>query len=170
MKRVDLAASRVGDLPTLQQVATRVMSLIHDPKTTVSDLERIIATDQALAAKVLRISNSAFYGVRGEISTLSRSIVVLGFNTLRSVVLTGASETLHRSKNSCFKDRILWEHSVAVAIASRTIAQECGFASREEAYLGGLMHDVGKVVLDTNLPDEYQNVIERVYNGGQRFV
>jgi putative nucleotidyltransferase with HDIG domain len=160
----------VGDLPPLPQVATRVMELIQNSKTTVKDLEQIIAKDQALTGKVLRISNSAFYGVRGEISTLSRAIVVLGFNALRSVVLTGASESLHQSAGSGFKDKMLWEHSLAVALAARTIAEECRYDAAEEAYVGGLLHDVGKVVLDVNLTEDYHEVLERVYNDRMPFI
>lgn len=170
MHSADEIAARVGDLPALPDVAAKVMSALHDPKSTAKHLERLISSDQATTAKVLRVANSAFYGVRGEISTLSRAIVVLGFNTLRSVVLAGVSETLHQSKRSCFKDKILWEHSMAVGLASRIIAQECRFEAPEEAFVGGLLHDVGKVVLDANQPDAYQSVIERVYNDGQTFV
>jgi putative nucleotidyltransferase with HDIG domain len=169
-RRAELVAGKVGDLPVLPQVAARVVDMIHDPKTTTKKLEEIISRDQATTARVLRVANSAFYGVRGEVSTLSRAIVILGFNTLRSVVLAGVSETLHADSRSCFKDRILWEHSVAVAIAARIIARECRYPDPEEAYTGGLLHDIGKVVLDAKLPDEYQQVLERVYNDGQSFV
>jgi putative nucleotidyltransferase with HDIG domain len=170
MHTADEIAAKVGDLPALPDVAAKVMSAIHDPKSTAKHLERLISTDQATTAKVLRVANSAFYGVRGEISTLSRAIVVLGFNTLRSVVLAGVSETLHQTKRSCFKEKILWEHSMAVGLASRIIAQECRFGAPEEAFVGGLLHDVGKVVLDANQPQDYQIVIERVYNEGQTFI
>jgi putative nucleotidyltransferase with HDIG domain len=153
-----------------EQVAAKVMDLIGDPAVTAKDLERVILRDQATTARVLRVANSAFYGLRGEVSTLSRAIVILGFNTLRSVILTGVSEALHVRKGSCFKDRILWEHSVAVALAARTIAQECGYPAAEEAYVGGLLHDIGKVVLDANLAHEYEQVIESVYNEGRSFL
>jgi putative nucleotidyltransferase with HDIG domain len=163
-------ASKVGDLPALPQVAARVVQLIHDPKTTANILEEAISRDQAMTARVLRVANSAFYGVRGEIATLSRAIVIMGFNTLRSIVLTGVTEAVQVGARSCFKDRILWEHSVAVALAARTIARECRFDGAEEAYVGGLLHDIGKMVLDANLPSSYQQVLERVYNERQSFV
>ena len=170
MPQVDEIAAKVGDLPALPEVITRVMSLIYSPKTTIKDLEKVIAKDQALAAKVLRIANSAFYGARREVNTLSRAIVILGFNTLRSLVLTGASETIYGNKNSNFKERILWEHSVAVALAARIIARECNYEGPEEAYVGGLLHDIGKVVLDVNFPEDYRTVIQHVYNQQQTFV
>lgn len=170
MSRAKRVAEKVGDLPALPEVAMQVMNLVQNPTATAGALEKVILNDQALTAKVLRTANSAFYGARGEISRLSRAIVILGFNTLRSVVVTGASEALHRGGESCFKDKILWEHSVAVGIASRVIAKECRYAGTEEAYLGGLLHDVGKTVLDSNVPAEYQRVIELVYNEGHTFI
>ncbi len=168
--QMESIAAAVGDLPALPQVAARVMQAINEPTVGVRDLEELISRDQAMTAKVLRIANSAFYGVRGEISTLSRAIVVLGFNTLRSIVFSIVTEALHARRQSCFKDQILWDHSLAVALAARTIATECRFAGHEEAYVGGLLHDIGKVVLDANLPDRYLQVIERVYNESMSFI
>ncbi len=161
---------KTGDLPALPEVAARVLELVRNPKTRVQDLETAISRDQALTAKVLRIANSAFYGVRGTISTLSRAIVVLGFNTLRSVVMASSAKGLYRTKNSCFKDKILWEHSLAVALAARSLAVHCQYGAREEAFVGGLLHDIGKVILDRSLREPYQEVLERVYNDGQSFV
>lgn len=169
MNRADTIAAKVGDLPTMPQVSARVMQLINHPKCTARELEQLICKDQATTAKVLRVANSAFHGAPGEISTLARAIVLLGFNTLRSLVLTGVTESVH-GRRSCFKDRILWEHSLAVALAARTIANECSYAAPEEAYVGGLLHDIGKAVLDSNLPEDYQRVIGRVYNEGQTFI
>jgi putative nucleotidyltransferase with HDIG domain len=167
---IEVIAAKVGDLPAMPQVAARAMDLIGSSRSTARELEEIISKDQATTIKVLRIANSAFYGVRGEISTLSRAIVVLGLNTLRSVIMTGVSEALHSRKQSSLKDRILWEHSVAAAIAAKTIAIECGYGAPEEAYVGGLLHDIGKVVMDANMTSDYEKVVEAVYNEGVSFV
>jgi putative nucleotidyltransferase with HDIG domain len=167
---VAIVAGKVGDLPAMPQVAAKAMELIGSPRATARQLEEIISKDQATAIKVLRIANSAFYGVRGEISTLNRAIGVIGLNTLRSVVMTGVTESLHSRKQSCLKDRILWEHSFAAAIAARTIATECRYVAPEEAYVGGLLHDIGKVVMDANMSADYAKVVERVYNEGVSFI
>lgn len=169
MESVDLIASKTGDLPALPDVATKVMELVRDPDTGVKDLEDVISKDPALTARVLRIANSAMFGLRAQVSTVSRAIVVLGFNTLRSIVLAASTQALYRTKGSRFKDRILWEHSLAVALASRSIARHIEFPAAEEAFVAGLIHDIGKVVLDANLGDRYQQVIERVYNDGESF-
>jgi putative nucleotidyltransferase with HDIG domain len=170
MERAERIAAMVGDLPSLPHVAAKVMELIHDSSSSAADLEKLIASDQAMTARLLRVANSVFYGVRGQVSTLSRAIVIIGFSTLRSLVLTGVSEGMHTGRRSCFKDKILWEHSLAAALAARTVAQACRYGSAEEAYVGGLLHDIGKVVLDANVPQEYQLVLEKVYNEQQSFI
>ncbi len=169
MEKAELIASKVGDLPALPQVAVKVMEMVRDPNTRTKDLEEVLLRDPALTAKILRISNSAFYGVRGTVSTLSRSIVILGFNTLRSIVMASSTEEIYK-RSTNFKEKILWEHSLAVALAARAIAKECRYPASEEAFVGGLLHDIGKVAMDSNMSEEYQLVMERVYNDNATFV
>lgn len=170
MDSVDLIASKAGDLPTLPEVAAKVMEMVRDPDTRLKDLVDVIAKDPSLAGRVLRISNSAMFGLRGRVTTVGRAITILGFNTLRSIVLATFTQSLYDNKTSRFKDKILWEHALATGIAARTISQQVGFPSVEEAFVGGLLHDIGKVVMDANLGDRYQEVIQQVYNAGETFV
>ncbi len=163
-QRIDRITRSAGDLPALPAVASHVMRLVADPDTCAEDLERVILRDQAMTAKVLKISNSALFGVRHRIGTLSQAIPILGLRTLRSLVVAASTESLFRSKNSCFKEKILWEHSLAVALASRLLARESGYRETEQAFVAGLIHDIGKPVLDKTLGDEYQEIVEHVYN------
>jgi|SRR6266511_2535566 len=94
----------------------------------------------------------------------------MGYKTVQSLVITASTETLHRSTNVGFKDKRLWEHALGVALAARFLAQECRYASVEEAFLGGLLHDIGKVALDSNLGERYQAMDERVYNEDYTFL
>jgi putative nucleotidyltransferase with HDIG domain len=167
---VDLVASKAGDLPALPHLAVRVMELIRDPNTRIRQIEEVISKDPALTARVLRIANSAFYGLRAQVSTLSRAIVVLGFNTVRSVVFAASTQRLYGGNASHFKERILWEHALSVALAARSLARQFGLDGVEEAFIGGLLHDIGKAVMDANLGNDYQTVVERVYNDGETFV
>ena len=90
----------------------------------------------------------------------------MGYKTVQSLVITASTETLHRSTNVGFKDKLLWEHALGVALAARILAQECRYASVEEAFLGGLLHDIGKVALNRYLGARYQAVVESLYNQG----
>jgi putative nucleotidyltransferase with HDIG domain len=170
MEQAKAIAAKVGDLPPLPHVASRVIELVSDANTNASDLEKLISRDQALAARVLKIANSALFGRRGTISNISRAVVTLGFKTVHFLVVAASTEALFRSNSVNFKDKLLWEHAVAAALAAGFLARECRYAGIEEAFLGGLLHDIGKVVLDANLGERYQRVVERVYNEGVTFV
>jgi putative nucleotidyltransferase with HDIG domain len=170
METAEVIATRVGDLPTLPHVATKVMELLSADDSNAGDLERMISRDQAITARVLKLANSALFGRRGMISTLTRAIVLLGFKTVQSLVIAASTETLYRTTSARFKDKLLWEHAVAAALAAGFVARECRYASFEEAFTAGLLHDIGKVVLDQNLPEPYQEVVELVYNDEVTFL
>lgn len=170
MEQVKAIAAKVGDLPPLPHIASRVIELVSDADSNAGDLEKLISRDQALTVRVLKIANSTLFGRRGTISSVSRAVVTLGFKTVHSLVIAASTEVLFRSNSTNFKDKLLWEHAVAVALAAGFLARECRYAGAEEAFLGGLLHDIGKVVLDANFGERYQQVLERVYNEGVTFV
>ncbi|HSR66528.1 MAG TPA: HDOD domain-containing protein [Acidobacteriota bacterium] len=168
MQRREIMAKALRDLPPFPAVAWEVMRMVKDPNAGASDLEKVVARDPALAARVLKLSNSALYGVRGTITTLSRAIVILGMKTLQSLVVAASSESLYRSGS--LKDRLMWNHALGVALISRLLARRFNHSEPEEAFVGGLLHDIGKTVLDHNLPGRYQNVLQAVYNDGMTFL
>lgn len=155
------------DLPTMPVVADKVMRLVADPNTTTEHLQKLISADQALAARILKIANSVFYASVRKINTISEAIVMIGFNTLRSLVLTASSRDIY--KRFGLTEKILWEHSMGAAISAGAIAKELKNVNQEEAYLGGLLHDVGKVVLNNSDPHKFAKVMEMVYNEHMSF-
>jgi putative nucleotidyltransferase with HDIG domain len=170
MDDAKVIAAKVGDLPPLPNVATRIIELVGNPNTNAGDLEQVISRDLALTTRVLKLANSALFGRRGMVSTLSRAIVLLGFKTVHSLVIAASTESIYSAGSTRFKDKLLWEHAVAAALAAGYLARECRYRGVEEAFLGGLLHDIGKVVMDTNLGERYQGIVERVYNEGVAFV
>lgn len=150
------------DLPAMPAVADKVMRLVADPNTTTEQFQKVISVDQALAARILKIANSVFYASVRKINTISDAIVMIGFNTLRSIVLTASSRDIY--KRFGLTEKMLWEHSMGAAISAGIIAKELRIVNHEEAYLGGLLHDVGKVVLNNSEPQKFSKVMERVYN------
>ena len=161
--RLDEVATWAGNLAVLSRVATRVLQLTERSLTSVSALEQEILRDQALT-RILRLANSAAYGVGGTVATVNRGIVLLGFDTVRSMVVTTCTQSVYRRQESGFKDQILWEHALGTAAISRLIATDCAYPAGEEAFIAGLLHDVGKVVMDANLRDRYETVIKNVYS------
>ncbi len=170
---LDQIVSKVGDLPSLPTIAIKVMEMVGDPRTSVSDLQHVISSDQALAARILKIANSALFATRSEITTISHAVVILGFTTLRSVVMASSIQRVFMDGSrrvGSLGDSALWEHSLAVAIAARELATRMGTVSAEEAFVSGLLHDIGKLVLNKNLEKQYQDVLNEVFLGNETFI
>lgn len=151
-----------SDLPTIPVVATKVMQLIESESATAEELARVVASDPAVAARVLKISNSSFYGCQRQIQTLSHAIVVLGFATLKSLVVAASVKQVYQPYG--LTEKMLWEHSFGAGLAARIIARETRLASEEEAFLGGLFHDIGKIIMNTMNSTQFQNAMQRCYN------
>lgn len=155
------------DLPTIPAVAGMVVQLVSDPNASVEMLSKAIRADEALAARVLKIANSAFYGCLRAVNTLSQAIRIIGFNTIKSIVLAASTKEVY--KKFGLTEKILHDHSLGTAIAALYIAREVGFKKREEAFLAGLLHDIGKVILNNDLQKRFKLVMEEVYNTGRSF-
>jgi putative nucleotidyltransferase with HDIG domain len=141
---------KIDELPPLPQVVFKIHELISNPDSNTKDIAKVIETDQAIAAKVLRIANSAYYGMAGKISSVQHASVVLGLKTIGEIVtIVGSRSTLNRKLPGYGYDtKDLWEHSLAVAFGSKIIAGVNNPSWINEAYTAGLIHDVGKIVLD----------------------
>ncbi len=166
-KELEKITMMAGDLPTIPVVATKVMQLIESENATAEELSRIVAGDPAVAARVLKISNSAFYGCQRKIQSLQTAIMMLGFNTLRSLVITASVKQVYQPYG--LVEKMLWEHSFGAALAARTIAGSTKTANEEECFLSGLFHDIGKIIMNYLDRDKFQVVMERCYNEGVSF-
>ncbi len=159
------------DLPAMPHVASKVLELSSDPNTSAAQLQQVIADDQAMTARILKIANSAMYACSRRIKTLSEAIVMLGFNSIRSLVVTSAARNLYTSGGARMglKERLLWEHSIGCAFACRLLVAGRWPALAEEAFLAGLMHDIGKLVLNLQEPDRFDEIVQIVYNEHRTF-
>ncbi|QEM69601.1 HDOD domain-containing protein [Geobacter sp. FeAm09] len=151
-----------GDLPTIPVVATKVMQLVGSETTTSEALAKIVASDPAITARVLKISNSSFYGCQRQIQTLSHAIMILGFSTLKSLVVAASVKQVYKPYG--LTEKMLWEHSFGAALAARIIAGATRLANEEEAFLGGLFHDIGKIIMNTMDSQQFQAVMQKCYN------
>ncbi|MFT5233694.1 MAG: putative nucleotidyltransferase with HDIG domain [Candidatus Krumholzibacteriia bacterium] len=159
------------DLPAMPQVASKVLELSSDPNTSALQLQQVISDDQAMTGRILKIANSAMYSCSRKIKTLTEAIVMLGFNSIRSLVVTSAARNLYNTKksNTGLKERLLWEHSIGTAFAAKLLAAERTPNLVEEAFLAGLMHDIGKLVLNLRVPDQFDEIVQIVYNENRSF-
>jgi HD-like signal output (HDOD) protein len=153
----------MGDLPPMPAVASKVLEIASSEDARVSDVTRLISSDPGLATKVLSTCNSAYYGLPQRVKTLSRAVGLLGFKTVRNLVLVH-SMPWKRSGTPSFADKTIWDHAGGAAVAARVIASIVGGYDPEEALLGGLMHDAGRLALNLIMPEKYEVVLLAVYN------
>ncbi len=155
----------------MPQVASKVLELSSDPNTSAAKLQQVIGDDQAMTARILKIANSAMYACSRKIKTLTEAIVMLGFNSIRSLVVTSAARNLYNTKTNRtgLKERLLWEHSIGTAFACRFLAEKHRPGLMEEAFLAGLMHDIGKLVLNMREPEKFDEIVQIVYNENRPF-
>jgi putative nucleotidyltransferase with HDIG domain len=167
-KRVELILQQLDQLPTLPAVAVRVLEIMGSPDAEVDELAKLIAADPSLTTRILQLVHRADTGVRGEITSIDRAVVLLGFEAVRSAVLAiGVFETFSGpSAGTVFSRDAFWKHSVATACAAELLAETLNQSAggkaidTSEAFVCGLLHDIGKIALDTVLPKSFSRVVE----------
>jgi putative nucleotidyltransferase with HDIG domain len=156
-KKIQAVIDRVNELPTLPVVVLKVMEILESGEVSLSDLSRMILGDQSLTAKVLKVVNSAYYGFPRKISTISLAVVILGTENVKNLILSISIMDLvsRRVYRGNIDRRKLWAHPLLCAAASRVLARERRYNQLEETFVAGLLHDIGKVVIDCYFHDAF---------------
>ncbi len=154
--------SRIADVPTLPTSVLRVMQMIEDPFCSSSDLAKVIQADPAMAAKVLKLANSSYYGFRQKIGNVPQAVTLLGFATLKNTLLAAAVFDMFRVAGTGFDLNALWKHSVTTATAAKLIAKRVRYPQSEKAFTAALLHDVGKIILARFLPQALSEIVDTV--------
>ena len=166
MANIDLEnkLKKIIDLPTLPVVANNIILITQNPKSSALEVGRAISQDQALVSRILRIANSTFYGFPRKITTITHAIVILGFANIRNLVVTSSILDILPSKgrDGYFDREGFWKHSLACGVTSKLIANRLGIKNVEEVFIWGLLHDFGKLVLDTYFNEEFAQVFRLV--------
>jgi putative nucleotidyltransferase with HDIG domain len=174
MGRVSLEeiVQAVNDLPSLPQVVLRVMKLTEDPNSTAQDINQELAQDQGLTARVLKLANSAFYGFPRRISSVTDATILLGFKTIRSIVLAASVNEIlaQEMEGYALEYGELWKHSQCSAMTARLIAKRVKYSSLDVAYTAALLHDIGKVVLNNSMKESYHEVLDMVLSNHITFL
>ncbi len=158
----DELIKKVTDLQVLPIVARKALDTLNKDSCTVDDLSSIVEKDQTIAARILKISNSALYGLRQEVNSLQHAMMILGFKTIKSLVLTATTRSIY--KKFGITEKMMWDHSVGAGIASKTVAKGLGSEVEDVAFVGGLMHDLGKVIMNNETPEMFSEVMMNIYN------
>lgn len=162
---------RCQTLPSLPAVAMQVIELTREPYVSMKKLAATIQNDQALSAKILKTVNSSFYGLRRPCANISQALVMLGLSTVKSLAL-GFSLVSSIGTNGCgrFDYVAYWRRGLYTAVAAKSIARQVGVAQEDEAFLGGLLQDVGMVALFQAMGDEYVTVLARADGDHRKLV
>ena len=150
----------VKEVPTLPIVYQQLFSKMSNPNVSVPQLAEVVSRDQSLATKILKLVNSAFYGYKKEINTISRAMVILGFRTVRNAALaisvfdyvSGAEE------DSRFPVEDFWKHSLCAASIAKVVGQQTGVKQQEETFVAGLLHDIGKMIMMKYFPEDFGEI------------
>jgi HD-like signal output (HDOD) protein len=158
-RRLRLKILQTECLPPIPDALIKLMEIIQNDEASTGELESVILQDQALSAKVLRVANSAYYGFCGRITTISRAIVTIGFHEVQNICLCALLlEQFLSNRADREAQRHLWQHAFTTATLARSIAQQRPWMNRDEAYIVGLLHDLGRIVLMVHSSEEYHRI------------
>lgn len=145
---VDDAVKEISHISTLPEVTVKIIELVEDPNSTAQDLHQIISNDPALCSRILKVVNSAFYGLPGQIGSINRAIVLLGLNAVKNIAIAASLSKLYRGGQLTpeFTAKDLWVHSISTAAAAKLVADTMKLGLPDEAFLAGLIHDIGVIV------------------------
>jgi len=157
----------IKDLPPMPKIIYKAREVMANPKSGFKDIAEVIETDQAIAAKVLQVANSAYYGLSGMVSSIHQATVVLGHKTLEQLITMVSATSLLGSHLKGYRmgSGALWQHSLAVALCSRLIAKDRAPALENDAFSVGLIHDAGKLALDRYILERSAQVDQALKTG-----
>ena len=150
---------RIHTIPSLPEVVNEVCKLVNDPNANTKQLDAIIVKDAAMAAKMLRMVNSVYYGLSQPVRSLDQAIGVLGFKTIRSIALSIGVINLFQQQHASFNMKLFWTHSAVCATLCRMLAQKAKLCDPELAFTVGLLKDIGKLILVENAANETRAIV-----------
>src|SRR3989337_3667065 len=161
-KSLEEIISKSLELPVLPATTQKVLAMMSDPDVSIEKIKRLISADPGLTTKILKIANSAFYGSYRSIENLTQAILRLGLNAVRNIVVATSMKNVY--KRFGLTEKLIWQQMIGSALAASVIARHTRTVDPEDAFIGGLLHDIGKVVVNNEYPEKFAKVIERVYN------
>jgi len=162
LERLDVLITEVDKLVSLPDIYYRLETALEDPTSTIDDFSRLLSVDPSLCARLLRMANSAFYSFPAKIETIERAVGTIGLRQIRELVLvTSVIEMFNGVPIEHVNMRSFWEHSVAVGVLARAVAQYAGMPQSERFYIPGLLHDIGRLVLYLKFPGMMAEILDQ---------
>jgi HD-like signal output (HDOD) protein len=165
------AVKKVTAIATLPEVTAQIIKTVEDPKSSAQQLNKIVAYDPALVTRILKVVNSSFYGLPGQIASIERAIPLLGLNAVKNIAVAASIGQMFRGVKLCegFTAKDLWKHCIAVGVVARELAKQMKLPLADEAFLAGMIHDVGMLVSLQNSPEQIRAVCEKARATGGDF-
>lgn len=162
MEKIEHILSRISDFPTLPTIYSSLLDLTSNPRTTVQDVANLISKDQASVVKILKIVNSAVFGLQTKVDTISQAIFYLGFNEVKNIVLAISVMNIFNKGVSSKEFNIvdLWKHSIAVGVITRLLGLKLGIKNVENFFVSGIVHDIGKLFLASFYREKYGELVK----------
>lgn len=164
MIKLEMLVKKVEDLPPLPDIVVKLLHASRDPNVSTRDMVELIKHDPALTTKVLRLCNSSYYGLPRKINSIQEALVYIGTDTLVNFVLAGCLSSFYQQAQDGYglEKGELWRHSVGCAIASQRIASQGAEEASGQAFTAGLIHDIGKIILNTYVGQEINSILKLV--------
>ncbi len=152
-----LIEKKIHTFPPLPATVAQVMNIVNDPESSTKDLTQAILPDQSMCVAILKMANSVLYGRPKKVSSLETAIMILGFDEIQNIILSKSVVTSFRGvfKKDSAVVADFWDHSFTCALAAKVIAEHLGLSSPGQFFIGGLIHDIGKLAMLITFPDEY---------------
>lgn len=157
---------KMPNLPSMPNIVSEALNIIEDPKSNINQLAEIISKDISITTEILKMVNSAYYGFPTQITSINKAMALLGFSKVKSLILSVAIKPMMMSH--CGKN--LWEHSIRCAVGCELLAKSLGKEDTDEAFIMGLLHDIGKTVLEVYNKDASREISRLVGVGADRLV
>lgn len=165
------AIGKVTEISSLPEITTKIVEVVEDPRATAHDMHDIVRNDPALAAKILKVVNSAFYGLPSQIASLDRAILMLGLSAVKNIALAASLSRMFKADaiSEQFAARDLWRHCIAVGVSARQIADAVRAPSPDETFVAGLVHDMGLIVAQQLFAAKLKDVVDLCFASPQKF-
>jgi len=159
-KTIWMTLEKIKDLPTLPSVYFKLNQLLKDKQASIEKVAHIIELDPAMSSRILRLVNSAFYGVRSESNSISHAVMILGFNAVKNAVVSVAilDTFSYKDRYENFDITEFWRHAVSVAVLSKQLAERSRLVAPEDAFIAGLLHDIGKIIMAKYFKEDFGKV------------
>lgn len=152
---IDKVIARIRQLPPLPLMVSHLIEVVDNNESSAKDVTRILGCDQALTSKVLQLVNSSFYGLSRRISSVNHAVVILGYQAIRHLSLGLATYDAFKKQASSLDQEAFWQHTLCCAASSHVIAARLRHPVPEEAFVGGLLHDIGRMILNVSSPEDF---------------